>query len=219
MKQDEVSTLLGEKYAKDWKNMSSDEIRTTFTPRVIGGSSLKPTSRAKKEQALQITQIIGQFTRATPIAIVVALKVLAQAFDNVVVSQEDWELIYKGIMKETAGPGPDEQAATEAEQGQQQHASTMADAQAQRAHEREMAQAQPAAPGAQAGGAQGAQPQRGAGGPQVDDIATIVQEVGRLIDGLPPEMKQFLGVQLARGRSVADIATQIIQQMQQGAAA
>ena len=84
--------------------MDAQTIRTTFTPRVVGGSTLKPTSRAKKEQALQISQIIGQFTRATPIAAVVALKVLSQAFDNVVVSQEDWELIYKGIMKETSGP-------------------------------------------------------------------------------------------------------------------
>jgi hypothetical protein len=46
-----------------------------------------------------------------------------------------------------------------------------------------------------------------------------VQQVAQLIDGLPPDMKQTLGVQLARGRSVADIATQMIQQMQQGAAA
>jgi hypothetical protein len=55
--------------------------------------------------------------------------------------------------------------------------------------------------------------------PQIDDIASIVQEVAGLIDGLPPEIKQSLGVQLARGKSVAEIAMQMMQQMQSGAAA
>jgi len=193
--------------------MDANSIRTTFTPRVVGGSTLKPTSRAKKEQALQISQIIGQFTRATPIAAVVALKVLATAFDNAVISQTDWELIYKGIIKETSGPAPGE------EQAQQQDAQGK-EAMMQRMHERAMAaqQGQQGAPQG-AGGGQGGGSASGAGGPQIDDIASIVQEVARLIDGLPPDMKQHLGVQLARGRSVADIASQLIQQMQQGAAA
>ena len=75
------------------------------------------------------------------------------------------------------------------------------------------------AAGSGQGGGQGGGGGQGSGGPQIDDIASIVQEVARLIDGLPPELKQHLGVQLARGRSVADIASQLIQQMQQGAAA
>jgi hypothetical protein len=74
-------------------------------------------------------------------------------------------------------------------------------------------QAQGAANGA------GGSSQGGGGMPQIDDIASIVQEVAGLIDGLPPEIKQSLGVQLARGTSVAEIATQMIQQMQSGAAA
>ena len=57
--------------------------------------------------------------------------------------------------------------------------------------------------GAQGGGAGGGQ----GGGLDIDDIAEIVQQVAGLIDGLPPEIKQQLGVQLARGKSVADIAT------------
>jgi len=211
MKKEDVSVLLGDKLAQDWETMDAQTIRQTFTPRVVGGSTLKPTSRAKKEQALQISQIIGQFTRATPIAAVVALKVLSQAFDNVVVSQEDWELIYKGIMKETQGPSPEEvqqegQQGQEAQQGQ--------DRKQQMVMEAMKARAQAQGGGAGGGGA----PQQG-GGIDVDGIAEIVQQVAGLIDGLPPEIKQSLGVQLARGKSVADIATQMIQQMQQGAAA
>jgi hypothetical protein len=212
MEKQEVITLVGEELGSQWETMNATDIRRLFTPRVVGGSTLKPTSRAKKEQALQISQIIGQFTRATPIAAVVALKVLSQAFDNVTVSQEDWELIYKGIMKEVQGPSPEQQ---QAEQMDQQGAQQGADRQQQRMLEmaKMRAQAQGASQGG--GGAAGG----GGGGPQVDDIASIVQEVARLIDGLPPELKQTIGVQLARGSSVADIASQLIGGMQRGAAA
>jgi hypothetical protein len=218
MEQGEVAILLGDEMAANWQKLDADSIRKKFTPRVVGGSTLKPTSRAKKEQALQISQIVGQFTRATPIAAVVALKVLATAFDNVLISQEDWELIYKAIIKEASGPSPEQQQQQEtAQQGNLQAGAQM--------HERAMAAQQGAQPGAGAGAGppQGAQPgaggASGAGGPQIDDIASIVQEVARLIDGLPPRLKQHLGIELARGKPIADIAGQLIQQMQQGTAA
>ena len=207
MEKEEVITLIGEEFGSKWQTVGADIIRSKFTPRVVGGSTLKPTSRAKKEQALQISQIIGQFTRATPIAAVVALKVLSQAFDNVVVSKEDWELIYKGIMKEANSPPPEQVA----QEGQDSQAAQQgADRQQQMVIEKMKAGQQGAQGGA--GGAPG-------GGPQIDDIASIVQEVAKLIDGLPQEMKRSLGVQLAQGRSVADIASQMIGQMQHSAAA
>ena len=215
MKKEEVAVVLGDKLAEDWEQLDAKAIRRLFTPRVVGGSTLKPTSRAKKEQALQISQIIGQFTRATPIAAVVALKVLSQAFDNVLVSREDWELIYKGIMKETQQPSPEE--------AQQQQADQQGQQQGQDRKQEMVIEAMKAR--AQAQGAGGAQQAGAAGGggtpqmPQIDDIAQIVQQVAGLIDGLPPEIKQHLGIQLARGKSVQEIAMQMVQQMQQGAAA
>jgi hypothetical protein len=208
MPKEEVAGLLGDKFAEDWENFDPLTIRTKFTPRVVGGSTLKPTSRAKKEQALQISQVIGQFTRATPIAAVVSLKVLAAAFDNVLVSKEDWELIYKGIMKEASAPAPTD---VQQQQMEQDGAQQGADRKQEMVVEAMKARGQ--AQGAQGGGGQGG------GMPQIDDIASIVQEVAGLIDGLPPEIKQSLGVQLARGKSVAEIATQMMQQMQSGAAA
>jgi len=214
MNKDEVATLLGDELAANWEQTDATTIRRLFTPRVVGGSTLKPTSRAKKEQALQISQIIGQFTRATPIAAVVALKVLSQAFDNITVSKEDWELIYKGIIKETSGPSREE---AQAEQANQQGEQQGADRKQQMVIEAMKARAQ-AQGGAQQAPGGGGGP-GGAGGPQIDDIASIVQQVAGLIDGMPPQIKQQLGMQLARGRSVAEIATEMIQQMQRGAAA
>jgi hypothetical protein len=213
MSKDDVAVILGDKLAADWEQLDAKAIRRLFTPRVVGGSTLKPTSRAKKEQALQISQIIGQFTRATPIAAVVALKVLSQAFDNVVVSREDWELIYKGIMKESSGPSPEEQQ----QQSEDQQGAQQGQDRKQQMMIEMMKAKQQAAQGAQqgAGGGAGGGPQI----PQIDDIAQIVQQVAQLIDGMPPEIKQQLGIQLARGKSVAEIATQMVQQLQQGAAA
>lgn len=218
MEKEEVATILGDKLSASWEKMDAATIRQTFTPRVVGGSTLKPTSRAKKEQALQISQIIGQFTRATPIAAVVALKVLSQAFDNMLVSQEDWELIYKAIIKEVSGPSPEQ--VQQQQQGQEGNLQAGKQMQERAMASQQARQGPPQAGGGASGGASGGGgASSGGGGPQVEDIASIVQEVARLIDGLPPQIKQNLGVQLARGRSVADIATQLVQQMQQGAAA
>jgi len=203
--------------------MEAAEIRNTFTPRVVGGSTLKPTSRAKKEQAMQITQMLGPYAKATPIAAVVSLKILAASFDNAVVSQEDWELIYQGIMKEVSGPAPTEvqqqaiqqkSADAQADRGQQQQDNRSAELQA-----RMQQLPSGGGGGASNGGGQAPQGGGGEGAPEIDNIAQIVQQVAGLIDGLPPEIKQSLGIQLARGRSVADIATQMIQQMQSTATA
>lgn len=105
MTQKEVASLLGEADASKWRNMTADEIRDTFTPRVVGGSSLKPSSRAKKEQAMQIVGVLGQFAGASPVAVAIALKVLAKAFDNVTISKDDWDIIYQSLMSQLQGAG------------------------------------------------------------------------------------------------------------------
>lgn len=199
MTQQDVATLLGEQHASKWKRMSPEDIRTTFTPRVVGGSTLKPTSRAKKEQAMQISQVVGQFASATPIAAVVALKVLSKAFDNVTISLEDWELIYKGIMQAASG-----------EQGAEGKAG-----------------APPPQQGAPQAGTNGAKPpaqqpaakvKQGAGlrGQSIDGLAQMVQEAAQIIDALPPEMKQQIGTELSRGVPMAQIAGGLLQQVQRG---
>jgi hypothetical protein len=57
----------------------------------------------------------------------------------------------------------------------------------------------------------------GGGMQQIEGIAGVVQEVARLIDSLPQEIKQFIGLGLARGQQVEEIAAEAIAQMQQGA--
>lgn len=98
MDQEQVAVLLGQKTAENWKNLSAQEIvGGGIALYTIGGSTLKPTSRAKKEQASQIAGIVGQFSRSTPAAVIVALKVLSKAYDEVVIEPEDWQMITQSI--------------------------------------------------------------------------------------------------------------------------
>lgn len=191
MTQDEVASIIGAQHAAEWENMEARQIQQTFTPRVVGGSTLKPTSRAKKEQALQITGVVGQFAGATPVAAAVALKVLAKAFDNVTIAREEWEMIYMSIMQPQGAPAGAEKPPAGGDKGGGQ-------------------------PPPSEGGGQ--QQQGGAGGaPSIEGIAGIVQEVSRLIDQLPAELKERIGIGLARGQSVEEIAAEVLQ-MLQGAA-
>lgn len=83
-----------------WQNLAPEQIRSLFTFQVVGGSSQKPTSETKKEEALRVGQILGQFASASPAAILVALRVFEQAFDEVVIKSEDWALIYQSIAQQ-----------------------------------------------------------------------------------------------------------------------
>lgn len=96
---EQVATIIGQQAAAPWVNMKGDEIGRNFNPQVVGGSSEKPTSKAKKSEALEMGQVLGQFTNtpAGPVVLKVMLKMLEAAFDEVSISQEDWQLISNAI--------------------------------------------------------------------------------------------------------------------------
>ena len=97
-----------------WRNMEPREFDLRYPVRVVGGSTQKPTSSAKKKEALSMAQILGQFASATPAVLEVALKVLERAFDEVTISADDWKYIRESITAQLqrgsstaggAGPG------------------------------------------------------------------------------------------------------------------
>jgi hypothetical protein len=93
MDQQTVAGLVGSQYAEviqQWRNMTPSEIRTNVVCDVEGGSTQKPTSAAKKAEALQIGQILGQFA-SNPAVVMVLLKVFEQAFDGIDMTEADWE--------------------------------------------------------------------------------------------------------------------------------
>lgn len=185
MQPQDIADLLGAEDAQAWQTFDPKDIPLKFSPRVVGGSTLKPSSRAKKEQALQIAQVVGQFAKATPAAVIVAVKVLESAFNNeMVINDKDWTMILEGIQAQM-------------QQGQ----------------------AQPAPQGASAAPPDGSQPQEGAPPEQAGAVGDVVKKTilgaMQLLDQMPPEMREQIGVMLARQMPMQEIASEIMSKLQQ----
>jgi len=107
MDQEMVASFIGREQAEGWVNYSPEEIRANFSMRVVGGSSKKPTSQAKKSEALEMGQVLGQFVNAAPGPVLtIMLQVMEQAFDEIVMKQEDWTSLKEAIAQQAQqGPG------------------------------------------------------------------------------------------------------------------
>ena len=96
-----VLQLVGDEYGQDWMNMTQDEIETILSFQVVGGSTKKPTSQAKKEEALELGQVLGQFVNAAPQAVVrIMIEVFQQAFDEITMKDDDWELLKQEMVQQ-----------------------------------------------------------------------------------------------------------------------
>tara|TARA_Y100000310_G_scaffold283720_1_gene305926 strand:- start:4243 stop:6417 length:2175 start_codon:yes stop_codon:yes gene_type:complete len=99
MKLDVVVRLIGDELAANWQNMSPEEISSILSMQVLGGSTKKPTSQAKKEEALEMGQVLGQFVNAAPQAVTrIMIEVFQQAFDEVIMKDENWEELKQEII-------------------------------------------------------------------------------------------------------------------------
>ena len=99
MTKDTVENLIGIGNADNWQNYDANTIPMKFSLQIVGGSTMKPTSDMKKQEALQIAQVLGQFASATPYVVIVMLQVLQRALDSVVVKEEDIEMIKNSILQ------------------------------------------------------------------------------------------------------------------------
>lgn len=169
MPQDEVAMLIGDLNASAWENMDAVTISRRVQMTVVGGSTQKPTSEAKKQQALNMGQVLGQFVNAAPQPVLlVMLNALRKAFSDVI-PDEQWRLLMEQIGGTPVMP-------TE----------------------------EPTSEGGVAGAGAGAG-------------SDPLQQVAQLLDQLPPEAKQALGMAVARGVPIAEALPRIMQ-MVQGAA-
>lgn len=96
MTQEDVQYILGDE-AVEWQQMEAVQLRQQFACTVLGGSTQKATSASKKDQALKIGQIMGQYASASPAVTLIMLKAMEQAFDDIVITGEDWAMIRKSI--------------------------------------------------------------------------------------------------------------------------
>lgn len=99
-----VAQLVGKQVVQEaggWTNMEPEELNNMFVLECVGGSTLKPTSAVKKEQAMNLTQILGQFAGASPHIVLVMLKIIERAFkDDYVVQDQDWAAILQVISQQ-----------------------------------------------------------------------------------------------------------------------
>ena len=177
MSKDEVAMLIGDAAAAEWRNMSAEEINRNIQMTVVGGSTQKPTAEAKKQQALQMGQVLGQFVNAAPMPIMVVLLDTLRAAFNDTIPDEKWQLILDQLMQGGGGQSPQSAGGD--------------------------GRASPERAGAAGGGAP---VQQGA-----DPIAALEQ----VVDALPPEAKQALGMAMARGVPVREALERIIPAVQQ----
>ena len=122
MSKDQVENLIGIGNADLWENVEAQFIPLQYSVECVGGSTMKPTSDTKKQEALQIAQVLGQFASATPYVVIIMLQVLQRALDSVVVKEEDIELIKNSIIQ-----------TLQAQQMQAQQQAALQDAQADKA--------------------------------------------------------------------------------------
>lgn len=96
-----IVPLLGPIDAKTWGSVAPlppEQINATISSfQAASGSTQKPNSREKKENAMEMSQVLGQFASSAPAALIVSLKALENAFDEVVIKEEDWALIRQSI--------------------------------------------------------------------------------------------------------------------------
>ena len=102
MTKETVTNLIGEAGA-EWENMTAEEIHA-LSNTVVGGSTKKPTSAAKKEEALELGQVLGQFVNAAPGPVLkVMLQAMEKAFDEITISEEDWQELLVAIEGQQGG--------------------------------------------------------------------------------------------------------------------
>lgn len=99
MSPEEVYTLTGYETAKAWRQMPPQEFEANFSMNVVGSSTQKPTSIAKKREAVEAGQVLGQFASASPAVIMIVLKMFEQAFDDIVLTDQDWKMITQSVQQ------------------------------------------------------------------------------------------------------------------------
>lgn len=65
-----------------------------------GDDTVEPTSAMKKQEAVQLSQIMGQFAGATPAITIVMLKLMSRAFNEIVITPEDWDVIFNSLQQQ-----------------------------------------------------------------------------------------------------------------------
>jgi hypothetical protein len=184
MEPDTVQQLTGLDASAFWQPLNNLTDFAKMSVTVIGGSTQKLTTQQKKQEAVQVGQVMAQYVKAAPAsALKVSLDMLSKAFDDFMISKEDWDSIEQEVAmmaQSQQGGAPGQQAGP--------------------------GQPMQAPPGAPPGGAPPGPnaPATASGGMQV--AATVVQALQQL----PPPVLAAIGQALAQGVPPQQIFQQML---------
>ena len=93
-----ASQLVGMDVSQFWRPLDALRDYTQMAVTIIGGSTQKLTTQQKKQEAVQVGQVMSQYVRAAPAtALKVSLKMLGKAFDDFIIGKEDWDAIAQEV--------------------------------------------------------------------------------------------------------------------------
>jgi hypothetical protein len=89
-----VNQLTGMDVSSFWHPLDNLRDFQQLSVTVVGGSTQKMTTQQKKQEAVQIGQVLAQYVRAAPAtALKATLNMMGKAFDDFMISKEDWDNI------------------------------------------------------------------------------------------------------------------------------
>ena len=100
MDADTATQLIGMDVTPFWRPLDNlhDFARMSIT--IVGGSTQKLTTQQKKQEALQVSQVLSQYVRAAPAtALKTSLDMMGKAFDDFMISKEDWDAIDQEVQQ------------------------------------------------------------------------------------------------------------------------
>lgn len=112
---EDVADILDKDVTTSWRQITDQKELLKWNVRVVGGTTTKPTSDARKNEAMKTAQALGQFANAAPMVVVTMLKVLEKAFDNIDLTDEEWQQIIQSVetqQQNSVGGAPGQQGAT-----------------------------------------------------------------------------------------------------------
>jgi len=94
MDKDTVQQLTGLDVSAFWQPLDQLRDFAKVSVACVGGSSQKLTSQGRKQEAVQVGQILSQFVKAAPATVLKAsLDMFSKAFDDFMIQKEDWDNI------------------------------------------------------------------------------------------------------------------------------
>lgn len=95
-----VQDLTGLDVSGFWRPMDNLRDFAAMSITVVGGSTQKLTTQQKKQEAIQVGQVLAQYVRAAPAAALKAtFNMMSKAFDDFIITKEDWDAIAQEVQQ------------------------------------------------------------------------------------------------------------------------